>query len=393
MELHRKGDLSEATVLTELKRREIPVMFPFGDNERYDAVAETTHGTLVRLQIKTGRLRDVTVRFDGTSSHTNARGNVEKPYDGDTDVFLVYCHELDQLYLVLEETVVTRMRLRVNPPKVNDPKINPAERYRFDNQWPSGEEQNHSEGTTTASRSEHIATTDRIIEHFRELRIPCDRPVDNSSTHDFLAIASEVTLLLIVATHGEFIDGRVRVNLSETNDRDTGSNELYAVYCADTDEVYLVPTTDVAVRMNLWIDRPDRIDQATRFADEYELARVWSPTSGRPLSKRTATGAAVAAFQRNGSTVGRVADQDCPFELLVDTDSEIFRVSVVTRWLYRGCLRLKPNSCEEVDWFVVSVRDNDTCYVVAADAFDRSISLRVEAPDKSDPSITWGKRI
>ncbi|WP_394295066.1 group I intron-associated PD-(D/E)XK endonuclease [Halococcus thailandensis] len=31
MDSHRKGDLTEALVIAELKRREIPVSIPFGD--------------------------------------------------------------------------------------------------------------------------------------------------------------------------------------------------------------------------------------------------------------------------------------------------------------------------------------------------------------------------
>lgn len=74
--------------------------------------------------------------------------------------------------------------------------------------------------------------------------------------------------------------------------------------------------------------------------------------------------------------------------MLVDTGHEVFRVQS-SRGVSRGCLRLKPNSCEGIDWFVVYYQGNDTCYIVASDAFNWSISLRVEPPNKSDSSITW----
>ena len=48
METHRKGDLTEAIVIAELTKREIPVSIPFGDNERYDIVVETPRGGLLR---------------------------------------------------------------------------------------------------------------------------------------------------------------------------------------------------------------------------------------------------------------------------------------------------------------------------------------------------------
>jgi hypothetical protein len=54
MESHRKGELTETVVIADLIQRGIPVSRPFGDNERYDAIAESPSGRLYRLQIKTG---------------------------------------------------------------------------------------------------------------------------------------------------------------------------------------------------------------------------------------------------------------------------------------------------------------------------------------------------
>lgn len=54
METHRKGDLTEAVVIAELMKRSVPVSIPFGDNERYDVVAENPDGSLLKVQIKTG---------------------------------------------------------------------------------------------------------------------------------------------------------------------------------------------------------------------------------------------------------------------------------------------------------------------------------------------------
>lgn len=64
MESHRRGDLTEQIVITELKRREISVSTPVGDNERYDVIIEQPEGDLLRAQIKTGRLK--TGRSDST---------------------------------------------------------------------------------------------------------------------------------------------------------------------------------------------------------------------------------------------------------------------------------------------------------------------------------------
>ena len=156
MESHRKGELTEAVVVAELKRRKIPVSRPSGDNERYDLIAETPDGVLLKLQVKTGRLKRGTVVFDGVSMHMNSRGNVRKPYDGDVDYFTVYCHELEELYLIPEERVGSSMALRVDPPKRPDPKINPAEAYQFDERWPregTDEEPEYQTWTTAKERS------------------------------------------------------------------------------------------------------------------------------------------------------------------------------------------------------------------------------------------------
>lgn len=137
MESHRKGDLTEAVVIAELKRRGIPVSTPFGDNERYDVVVETEDGKLLRVQVKTGWLQDGKVHFHGSSQHTNSSGNVYKPYDGDVDYFIVYCHSCGTMDLVPEDSFYTSMSLRVDEPKKTDSTINWAKDFEFDEQWPS----------------------------------------------------------------------------------------------------------------------------------------------------------------------------------------------------------------------------------------------------------------
>ena len=89
MKSQYQGGLTEAVVLTELKRRQIPVSIPFGDNERYDFVIDSGDGTLHRSQVETGCLSDAVVDFHSKSQHTNSQGNLYNHYDGDLDHFLV----------------------------------------------------------------------------------------------------------------------------------------------------------------------------------------------------------------------------------------------------------------------------------------------------------------
>ena len=47
-----KGQLSEARALYEFQKYNIPVCVPWGDNERYDLIAEF-NGKLNKIQVKT----------------------------------------------------------------------------------------------------------------------------------------------------------------------------------------------------------------------------------------------------------------------------------------------------------------------------------------------------
>lgn len=136
MESHQKGDLTEAVVIAELKRRVIPVSTPFGDNERYDLLAEDESGNVWKLQVKTGRYRDGKVLFKGKSQHTNSQGHTYELYDGDVDFFAVHCDEVAGLYLVPEDEVGSSMSLRIADAKQDHRAINWAADYAFDERWP-----------------------------------------------------------------------------------------------------------------------------------------------------------------------------------------------------------------------------------------------------------------
>jgi PD-(D/E)XK endonuclease len=90
-------------------------LVPFGTNQRYDLVLDLD-GELVRVQCKTGRLRDGTVRFSTQSIQSNTRRTVMRGYLGDADLFLVYCPEIGKVYVVpVEEVGVSETYLRVDP--------------------------------------------------------------------------------------------------------------------------------------------------------------------------------------------------------------------------------------------------------------------------------------
>lgn len=91
-------------------------MTPFGVNQRYDLVLDL--GTrFLRVQCKTGRLRNGAVHFSAQSVRSNTKGSVRRPYHGEIDPFAVYCPETGRIYAVpVEDATATFGTLRVDPP-------------------------------------------------------------------------------------------------------------------------------------------------------------------------------------------------------------------------------------------------------------------------------------
>jgi PD-(D/E)XK endonuclease len=93
------GGRTEAIVLAELVRRGYRVLVPFGFNHRYDLVVDVG-GRFLRVQCKTGRLRNGRVVFHTRSVRANRSGWFDRSYEGEADLFAVYCPELRRLYAV-----------------------------------------------------------------------------------------------------------------------------------------------------------------------------------------------------------------------------------------------------------------------------------------------------
>lgn len=114
------GDETQAMVLARLVLAGKQVLTPFGENVRYD-IAIDEAGTLLRVQCKTGRLRNGVIRFNACSytyHHPNNRGMkvYNHDYRGQADFFGVYCPETDGVYLVpVEEVGINAGSLRVAP--------------------------------------------------------------------------------------------------------------------------------------------------------------------------------------------------------------------------------------------------------------------------------------
>lgn len=118
------GDRSEAHALAALVDCFPSVLVPWGENCRYDFVIETLDGELLRVQCKTGRLREGAVRFPTRSvsyhhpknRRTGPTESASRGYRGEADLFAVYCVENRRVYLVPVEEVPTKLAaLRIAP--------------------------------------------------------------------------------------------------------------------------------------------------------------------------------------------------------------------------------------------------------------------------------------
>lgn len=109
------GDFSEAMLLAAFVRKGTPVLTPFGDNQRYDLVIETSAG-FKRIQCKTGRLKNGVIQFAAASSAYH-RGGKRQCYTGQIDFFGVYCPENQKCYLIPIKEAPARnvCTLRVSP--------------------------------------------------------------------------------------------------------------------------------------------------------------------------------------------------------------------------------------------------------------------------------------
>jgi hypothetical protein len=105
----RIGDRTTLAVMLALMDVGYEVSVPFGENTRYDLVIDR-HGVLSRVQCKTGRLRDGTIRFATASTygHLPSPRDVRRTYVGEIDHFGVFCPETGGVYLLPIDVVQTR---------------------------------------------------------------------------------------------------------------------------------------------------------------------------------------------------------------------------------------------------------------------------------------------
>ncbi|WP_336135083.1 group I intron-associated PD-(D/E)XK endonuclease [Natronomonas amylolytica] len=134
----RRGDESESKVIHALISRECSVAIPFGDNDKYDLIADID-GQLYRIQCKTAwQNKPNTIRFNTHSQTTNQGEYFEETYHGEIDAFVVRYPETEQLYWVdVADATEQKMELRFEA-EIDHPSINWAEDYELGESIPPG---------------------------------------------------------------------------------------------------------------------------------------------------------------------------------------------------------------------------------------------------------------
>jgi hypothetical protein len=118
MNTKSKGNKAESVILAEFIKYDIPVLLPFGDNEKYDLVIDL-NGVFKSVQVKYGRYMNGCVVAD-TRHRVGAKRIEYETYGGKVDFIALWCEELDTKYLIpISEGNKTNITLRVDTPKNN----------------------------------------------------------------------------------------------------------------------------------------------------------------------------------------------------------------------------------------------------------------------------------
>jgi hypothetical protein len=93
---------------------------PFGENARYDLIADDGE-RLLRVQVKTGRIRRGVIMLSACSTHGHRRTEVKsRPYHGEIEYLAVYCPDNGKVYLIPEADLTrSSIYLRLVPPRNN----------------------------------------------------------------------------------------------------------------------------------------------------------------------------------------------------------------------------------------------------------------------------------
>ena len=134
MNSKQKGNISEAKALFEFQKYGIPVALPWGDNERYDMIAEF-NGKLNRIQVKTANEEvNGSIKCYARSSKNHTTNKQLSTYQNEVDYFVFYNQPRDLIALVPIDVVgdLKSISLRIEPSKNGQQSRNFSD-YSFEN--------------------------------------------------------------------------------------------------------------------------------------------------------------------------------------------------------------------------------------------------------------------
>lgn len=131
-----KGNIGEAIILGEFVKRNIQVSIPFGDNARYDLVADF-NGKLNKIQVKYCNQKiseNNSISCPCSSSKNHTTNKHLSSYENDVDYIAFYLVEWDCSLLVPISIIGTRKTIvfRKTKPLNNQSNVNLIEDYLFD---------------------------------------------------------------------------------------------------------------------------------------------------------------------------------------------------------------------------------------------------------------------
>lgn len=119
-----KGNIGESVVLAEFIKRGITVSIPFGDNARYDLVADF-NGRLNKIQVKYCNQKEsdnhsIACPCSSCTNHTKNKG--KQTYKNDIDYFAFYMVEWNVTLLVPISEIENKkeVRFRMDKPRNNN---------------------------------------------------------------------------------------------------------------------------------------------------------------------------------------------------------------------------------------------------------------------------------
>lgn len=113
----QKGNLTELQCITAFYELGYAVSIPYGENSRYDFIADVD-GKLLKIQVKTSSVKDdgSVIEFSCRSTRVNSQGPISRTYTKEEiDYFCTYYQ--NQCYLIPIEECSKSKKLRFEPPK------------------------------------------------------------------------------------------------------------------------------------------------------------------------------------------------------------------------------------------------------------------------------------